>query len=380
MGGVVTTMLLPEMTQARWLSPSSGWLSPSSRLPSPSKGQAEAGLVDRFGRVHRDLRVSVTDRCDLRCSYCMPAGGVPLAPAATLLSADEIVRVVGVATRLGITQVRLTGGEPLVRADLVQIVAGIASLPERPEVSMTTNAIGLAGLAPRLAEAGLSRVNVSLDSLDAQRYARLTRRDRLAEALDGLAAAEACGLRPVKLNAVLVPGVNQDDAVPLLDFALAHGYELRFIEQMPLDGGHVWQRATMISAEEILARLRAAHRLRPLEETPVDHAPVVASGRGASPAARWLVDDGPGTVGVIAAVTRPFCADCERLRLTADGQLRNCLFARTESDLRTSLRGGASDAELVAVFRACVAAKRAGHGIGEPGFVQPDRPMSAIGG
>ncbi|MCL2316576.1 MAG: GTP 3',8-cyclase MoaA [Actinomycetia bacterium] len=336
--------------------------------PGAAAGPVAGPLVDRFGRVHTDLRVSVTDRCSLRCSYCMPEHGVPLAPASFLLDASEIVRLVGIATRLGVTQVRLTGGEPLLRADLVDIVAGIAGLPARPEVSLTTNGLGLARLAGPLAAAGLGRVNVSLDSVDRVHYAAITRRDRLDDVLAGLEAARAVGLDPIKLNAVLLRGVNEADAVPLLDFALARGYELRFIEQMPLDGGHTWRRAAMIGADEILARLGASHRLTPLD------------GRGAAPAARWLVDDGPGVVGVIAAVTRPFCGACERVRLTADGCMRNCLFARGESDLREALRDGATDAELADMFRACVAAKRAGHGIGEPGFAQPTRPMSAIGG
>jgi cyclic pyranopterin phosphate synthase len=325
-------------------------------------------LVDGFGRAHTDLRVSVTDRCNLRCSYCMPDEGVPWLPKNTLLTVAEIVRVVGVATRCGITRVRLTGGEPLLRPDLVDIVAGIAGLPTRPDVSLTTNGIGLDRLAAPLRRAGLRRVNVSLDTLDAAHFARITRRDRLDDVLAGLRAASESGLTPIKLNAVLLPGVNEADAPALLDFALAHGYEPRFIEQMPLDGGHTWRRDTMVTADQILARLGRTHRLTPLP------------GRGSAPAARWLVDEGPGAVGVIASVTRPFCADCDRVRLTADGQVRHCLFARTESDLRGALRAGASDDDLARIFRDCVAAKPAGHGIGEPGFTQPARPMSAIGG
>ena len=233
---------------------------------------------------------------------------------------------------------------------------------------LTTNGLGLARTAPALAAAGLRRVNVSLDTLRPERFAELTRRDRLPDVLAGLAAARDAGLLPVKVNAVLMRGVNDDEAVDLLAWALESGYELRFIEQMPLDPQHGWDRSTMLSADEVLEQLSARWTL-----TPVD-------GRGSAPAERFLVDGGPAVVGVIGSVTRPFCSSCDRLRLTADGSLRNCLFAREESDLRTPLRAGASDDELVERLRAAVSAKRKGHGIGEPGFVQPDRPMSAIGG
>jgi len=324
-------------------------------------------LTDTFGRRHADLRVSLTDKCSLRCVYCMPSEGVPPRPASGLLTAAEIGRVVGVAVGMGITRVRLTGGEPLLHPDVVGIVAAIAALPNPPELSMTTCGVGLDDLAQPLADAGLQRVNVSLDTVDGAAYRAITRRGDLDRVLDGLAAAQAAGLSPVKLNAVLMRGLNDTGAVGLLDFALDHGYELRFIEQMPLDGGHIWRRATMVTADEILAALQAAHDLTPL---PHDNAPAV----------RWLVDGGPGTVGIIAAVTEPFCANCERLRLTADGQLRSCLFATTECDLRTPLRAGAGDDELADIISVCVKSKAAGHGIGEPTFVQPARPMSAIGG
>ncbi|MDR1078684.1 MAG: GTP 3',8-cyclase MoaA [Propionibacteriaceae bacterium] len=322
----------------------------------------------RLGRRHRDLRVSVTDRCSLRCSYCMPADGLPWLPAGRLMTAAEIVRAVGVATRLGLVNVRLTGGEPLVRADLVAIVARLTDLPTAPEVSLTTNAVGLARVADGLARAGLGRVNVSLDSLDRRRYAAITGRDRLGLVLEGLEAAREAGLAPIKINSVLLPGVNDSDAEELLDFALARGFELRFIEQMPLDGGRRWRRDRMVSAAAILERLGASHRLTPVLETTT------------APAARWLVDGGPGTVGIIAAVTRPFCARCDRVRLTADGQLRSCLFGDSESDLLGAMRAGASDAELSQIFRRCVADKPVGHDIGRPGFQPPRRTMSAIGG
>ncbi|MDR1264857.1 MAG: GTP 3',8-cyclase MoaA [Propionibacteriaceae bacterium] len=322
----------------------------------------------RLGRAHRDLRVSVTDRCPLRCSYCLPAEGIPWLPARSLMTAAEIVRAVGLATGLGLVNVRLTGGEPLARPDLVELVAGIVDLPAAPAVSLTTNGVGLADVAGPLARAGLGRVNVSLDSVDRLRYAAVTGRDRLGLVLEGLEAAREAGLEPIKINAVLLPGVNDGDAEELLAFALARGFELRFIEQMPLDGGRLWRRDRMISAAAILERLGASHRLTALPETTT------------APAARWLVDDGPGTVGVIAAVTRPFCARCDRVRLTADGQLRGCLFSDAESDLLGAMRAGASDAELSQIFRLCVADKPAGHGIGRPGFRPPRRPMSAIGG
>ena len=325
-------------------------------------------LVDRFGRVHTDLRVSLTDKCNLRCTYCMPAEGLAWLPRDEVLTDDEVVRAVGVAVRLGITDVRLTGGEPLVRPGLVEIVRRLAGLEPRPRLALTTNGIGLAAIAGELAAAGLDRINVSLDTLDRTRFLTLTRRDRLDDVLAGLAAAAAAGLTPVKVNALLMRGINEDEAVALMRFCLDCGYELRFIEQMPLDAQHAWDRTRMVTGEEILDRLAAAFTLTPV------------AGRGSAPAETWLVDGGPARVGVIASVTRPFCASCDRLRLTADGQVRNCLFAREESDLRGRLRAGAGDDELAEVLHASVAGKRAGHGIDDPGFLQPARPMSAIGG
>lgn len=328
-------------------------------------------LVDRFGRAHHDLRISLTDRCSLRCTYCMPAEGVPWLAKASMLSTDELVRVAAVAVGLGVREIRLTGGEPLLRPDVVDVVRRLASLTGpagSPEVSMTTNGLRMPALARDLRAAGLARVNVSVDTLDPERFARLTRRDRLSDVLAGLAAAADAGFDPIKLNAVVMRGINDDEVVDLVRFAVRHGYQMRFIEQMPLDAGHTWDRGEMVDQAEILAQLRGAFRLTPLD------------GRGAAPAELWLVDDGPATVGVIASVTAPFCASCDRLRLTADGQLRSCLFARTETDVRAVLRSGADDASIQAALRECLAGKKAGHGIGEPGFVQPDRPMSAIGG
>ena len=328
-------------------------------------------LTDSFGRVATDLRVSLTDRCNLRCSYCMPAEGLDWLARPALLTDDEVIRLISVAVRrLGITEVRFTGGEPLLRRGLPGLVAATAALDPRPEISLTTNGIGLARLAGPLRAAGLDRLNVSLDTLSRETFKTLARRDRLTDVLAGLSAAAAAGLAPVKVNAVLIRGINDHEAAALLRFCLARGYDLRFIEQMPLDAQHGWRRADMVTADEILAALSAEFTL-----TPEDPAR-----RGSAPAERFLVDGGPGHVGVIGSVTRPFCGSCDRVRLTADGQIRNCLFATAESDLRTPLRAGASDDELAAAWRRAVVGKLPGHGISDPGFLQPARPMSAIGG
>jgi cyclic pyranopterin phosphate synthase len=330
----------------------------------------EPRLIDRFGRVATDLRVSLTDRCNLRCTYCMPAEGLDWTPTDELLSEDEIVRLVSIGVhRLGIRKIRFTGGEPTLRRGLESILRRVSELSPRPEISLTTNGIGLARRARALAEAGVNRLNVSLDTLDPERFERITRRDRLTEVLDGMAAARLAGLDPVKVNAVLLRGLNDDEAVPLLRYCLDAGYELRFIEQMPLDAQHAWQRAEMITAEEILDRLHSAFTLTP-----------DPAARDGAPAERWLVNGGPAVVGVIASVTRPFCGDCDRTRLTGDGQLRTCLFARDETDLRAMLRGGAGDDEIAEAWRAAMWGKAAGHGIDNPDFMQPERPMSSIGG
>jgi GTP 3',8-cyclase len=328
-------------------------------------------LTDSYGRIATDLRVSLTDRCNLRCSYCMPPEGLEWLPKPELLTDDEVVRLVriGVAD-LGIREVRFTGGEPLLRRGLPGLVARTAALSPRPEISITTNGIGLVRLAPALAQAGLDRINVSLDTLRPETFRELARRDRLADVLEGLEAAAAAGLVPVKVNSVLMRGLNDDEAVPLLRFCMDHGYQLRFIEQMPLDAQHGWRRENMVTADEILEKLTAQFVLKP--DDPAE--------RGAAPAESFLVDGGPYRVGVIGSVTRPFCAACDRVRLTADGQVRNCLFAREESDLRDPMRNGASDAELAERWRRAVASKLPGHGINDPSFLQPARPMSAIGG
>jgi cyclic pyranopterin phosphate synthase len=328
-------------------------------------------LTDSYGRVATDLRVSLTDRCNLRCAYCMPPEGLDWLPAPEVLTGDEVVRLVriGVET-LGIREVRFTGGEPLLRRDLISIITATAALTPRPEISMTTNGIGLDRRAVALRDAGLDRINVSLDTLRPEVFRKLSRRDRLADVLSGLTAAAAAGLMPVKVNTVLMRGMNDDEALALLHYCLARGYELRFIEQMPLDAQHGWKRAEMITADEIFDSLSREFTLTEDSERE----------RGAAPAETFLVNGGPARVGVIASVTRPFCGACDRVRLTADGQIRNCLFARSESDLRVLLRSGASDDDIADRWRANVAAKLPGHGINDPSFLQPDRPMSAIGG
>ena len=325
-------------------------------------------LADRYGRVATDLRVSLTDRCNLRCNYCMPAEGLDWLPTEQTLSDDEVVRLITIAVeRLGVTEVRFTGGEPLLRRGLVGIVASAHALGV--ETSLTTNALGLTHTAQALADAGLDRINASIDTIRPETFTAITRRDRLGDVLAGLEAAKAAGLGPIKLNAVLLRGTNDDQAAELLRWAIEHDYALRFIEQMPLDAQHAWNRADMITAEEIFATLAAEFTLTP-HGVP----------RGSDPAELFDVDGGPATVGVIASVTRPFCGDCDRVRLTADGQIRNCLFAREESDLRTSLRAGASDEEIAERWVIAMRGKRAGHGIDDESFLQPDRPMSAIGG
>jgi cyclic pyranopterin phosphate synthase len=328
-------------------------------------------LADSFGRVATDLRVSLTDRCNLRCAYCMPAEGLDWLPSPLLLTDDEVARLVRIGVeRLGITEVRFTGGEPLLRRGLAGLVQHTAALRPRPEISLTTNGIGLARLAGPLRAAGLDRINVSLDTLRKETFRALAKRDRLDDVLAGLDAAAAAGITPVKVNAVLMRGVNDGEAPSLLRYCTERGYQLRFIEQMPLDAQHGWRRENMVTADEILAALSAEFSLTPDDP----------GRRGSAPAETFLVDGGPDRVGVIGSVTRPFCGACDRVRLTADGQIRNCLFAREESDLRGPMRSGATDDELAAQWQRAVAAKLPGHGIDDPGFLQPARPMSAIGG
>jgi cyclic pyranopterin phosphate synthase len=332
-------------------------------------------LADRFGRVATDLRVSLTDRCNLRCTYCMPEEGLAWMPRDQQLSDDEVGRLIRIAVeQLGVTEVRFTGGEPLIRRGLLGILTAAASLAPRPRLSITTNGIGLERMAGALRDAGLDRVNVSLDTLSPVRFQELTHRDRHADVLKGLAGAARAGLTPVKINTVLMRGINDDEAPALLQFALDHGYELRFIEQMPLDAQHQWDRHEMVTAAAILESL-----------APFGLMPDSVS-RGTAPAETWLVPGytdaagNPARVGVIGSVTRPFCGDCNRTRLTADGQVRNCLFATGETDLRGLLRDGKPDADVAATWRTAMWGKLAGHGIDDPSFLQPARPMSAIGG
>ncbi|MFI9599170.1 GTP 3',8-cyclase MoaA [Streptomyces sp. NPDC052043] len=328
-------------------------------------------LIDTYGRVATDLRVSLTDRCNLRCTYCMPEEGLQWLAKPTLLTDDEIVRLIDIAVgSLGITEVRFTGGEPLLRPGLVGVVERVAALAPRPRTSLTTNGIGLSRTATALKAAGLDRVNVSLDTLRPDVFKALTRRDRHHDVIAGLEAAHAAGLTPVKVNTVLMRDLNADEAPDLLAWAVEHGYELRFIEQMPLDAQHGWKREGMVTAAEILDSLGTRFELTPEG----------AGERGSAPAERWIVDGGPHRVGVIASVTRPFCAACDRTRLTADGQIRTCLFATEETDLRAALRSGAPDEEIARIWRVAMWGKKAGAGLDDPSFVQPDRPMSAIGG
>jgi len=320
--------------------------------------------------VASDLRISLTDRCNLRCSYCMPEDGLAWLENDSILTDDEVVRLVTIAIeRLCIESIRFTGGEPLLRRGLVDLVRRTRQVSTGVELSLTTNGLGLARTAAHLASAGLDRVNVSLDTIRPATFRAITKRDRLDDVLAGLRAATTAGLDPVKVNAVLVRGVNDREAPELLGWALAHGYHLRFIEQMPLDAQRGWTRADMVTADEVIDTLSGAFSLVPAEEP-----------RGSAPAELFRIDGSSATVGVIASVTRPFCGDCDRVRLTADGQIRNCLFAREESDLRALLRGGASDEAIAERWVASMGGKRAGHGIDDLTFLQPDRPMSAIGG
>jgi len=339
---------------------------PTPTIPDAAS-VTRSGLVDSYGRVARDLRISVTDRCDLRCSYCMPEEGLDWLPADQLLSYDEIARIAGVLVGLGIESIRLTGGEPLMRPRLVDLVGRLTALG-LDDLSLTTNGTTLARHAAPLAAAGLDRVNVSLDSLVSHRFAEITRRDALGKVLAGIDAAHAAGLTPVKVNCVIVAGTNDDEILDFAEFARRTGCDVRFIENMPLGAGDRWMADSVLSSAEVLARIDARH-------------PLVGLARDAEPAASYRFADGsPGRVGVISSVTEPFCEQCDRLRLTSDGFLRTCLFAHSETDLRTPLRAGAGDDELEAIIREAVLAKGPGHAIGQQQFEQPVRLMSRIGG
>lgn len=325
-------------------------------------------FVDRFGRVHRDLRVSLTDKCNLRCTYCMPSEQMQWLPNAQVLTTAEMLRVVRIAVEHGIEEVRLTGGEPLLHPNIVEIVAGITALPNAPKLAITTNAVRLAPLAQQLVDAGLQRFNISLDTLDRERFKQLTRRDDLDAVLAGISAAKAAGLHPIKINAVLMPGVNEHEAPDLLRWALSEGLQLRFIEEMPLNIDHHWSRQNYVSTDAVIAQLGEHFELTELPRDP--H----------SPAFEMAVGGTKQTVGFISSVSKPFCGGCDRLRLTADGQFRNCLFAREEHDLRSLLRSDASDDAILQRMLESVQAKKAGHGIDNPDFIQPQRSMHAIGG
>ncbi|WP_017200509.1 GTP 3',8-cyclase MoaA [Arthrobacter sp. M2012083] len=355
-------------------------------VPAARSADAGVGLVDRYGRRATDMRLSLTDKCNLRCTYCMPAEGLEWLSKQAVMSASEIVRIVGIGVgRLGVRELRLTGGEPLVRHDLVDIIAELRrNHPELP-ISMTTNGVGLAKKAAPLKAAGLTRINVSLDSLHEETFTKLTRRPFLDQVLAGVNAAWAAGLGPVKLNAVLMRGINDAEAPSLLTWAVERGYELRFIEQMPLDADHGWTRRNMITAAEIRDLLSTDFVLTP-DPRARDGAPaerfevrrrVAGSGAGLGPVL--------GTVGIIASVTEPFCSDCRRTRITAEGKIMSCLFSREEFDLLGLLRSGASDDDLARRWQDAMWLKPKAHGMDHvgldaPDFVQPDRSMSAIGG
>jgi cyclic pyranopterin phosphate synthase len=332
-------------------------------------GTRRSALVDGFGRVHRDLRISVTDRCNFRCSYCMPAEGMPWLPREDLLSYEELTRVARVCVeRFGFDGIRLTGGEPTVRAHLPVLVEKLAGLGV--DLALTTNGATLRLLAHDLAAAGLRRINVSIDSLRADRFAAITRRDELAKVVDGIDAAVEAGLAPVKLNVVVMRGVNDDELVDFAAFGRDRGLHVRFIEFMPLDAQQAWTNDQVVTQDEIVARIGEAFPLEPVPE----------SVRGSAPAARWRYLDGGGEVGVIPSVTHAFCESCDRVRLTAEGSLRHCLFATRELDLRSLLRTGATDDDLADAIRGEVGAKWAGHQINQVHFIRPAKSMSQIGG
>ncbi len=323
-------------------------------------------LVDPFHRVVRDLRISVTDRCNFRCQYCMPAEGMQWLPREEILSFEEIERFARVCTRhFGFDGIRLTGGEPLVRAHLPELVQRLARLDV--DIALTTNGATLRLHANALAEAGLKRINVSLDSLRPERFLELTRRDELDRVLDGIDAAVDAGLQPVKINAVMMRGINDDEIIDFAEFGREKGLTVRFIEFMPLEAGEIWNEDLVVPAAEIV-------------ETINDVIPIEPVVRGSEPAERWRYSDGKGEVGVIASVTKPFCGDCDRVRLTAEGQFRTCLFAVDEFDMRSLLRNEASDEEIAKAIVDAVGTKWAGHSIGQVNFIRPSRTMSQIGG
>jgi len=330
-------------------------------------------LVDSFGRVVRDLRISVTDRCNFRCTYCMPAEGMTWLDRSEVLTYEEIERVARICVEtFGVDSLRLTGGEPTVRAHLPQLISKLAALrlPDgtKPDIALTTNGATLRNIALELRNAGLDRINVSLDSLKPERFFAMTRRDELHNVLAGIAEAQIAGFSPMKVNAVVERGANDDEILDLVRYGRDNNVEVRFIEFMPLDATNEWERNKVVSQDEIVATIAAEF---PLELMP---------SRGAAPADRWRFLDGKGTVGVIPSVTHPFCGDCDRVRLTSDGQFRTCLFATDESDIRSLLRNGGTDKEIAELIQVAVGAKWAGHQINQVNFIRPNRSMSQIGG
>ena len=330
-------------------------------------------LVDSFGRVVRDLRISVTDRCNFRCTYCMPAEGMIWLDRSEVLTYEEIERVARICVeKFGVDSLRLTGGEPTVRAHLPQLISKLAALrlPDgtKPDIALTTNGATLRNIALELRNAGLDRINVSLDSLKPERFFAMTRRDELHNVLAGIAEAQIAGFTPMKVNAVVERGANDDEILDLVRYGRDNNVEVRFIEFMPLDATNEWERNKVVSQDEIVATIAAEF---PLELMPA---------RGAAPADRWRFLDGKGTVGVIPSVTHPFCGDCDRVRLTSDGQFRTCLFATDESDIRSLLRNGGTDEEIAELIQIAVGAKWAGHQINQVNFIRPNRSMSQIGG
>lgn len=330
-------------------------------------------LVDGFGRVVRDLRISVTDRCNFRCTYCMPAEGMTWLDRSEVLTYEEIERVARICVeKFGVDSLRLTGGEPTVRAHLPQLITKLAALRlsdgTKPDIALTTNGATLRNIALELRNAGLDRINVSLDSLKPERFLAMTRRDELHNVLAGITEAQTAGFSPIKVNAVVERGANDDEILDLVRYGRDNNVEVRFIEFMPLDATNEWERNKVVSQDEIVATIGAEF---PLELMP---------SRGAAPADRWRFLDGKGTVGVIPSVTHPFCGDCDRVRLTSDGQFRTCLFATDESDIRSLLRNGGTDEEIAELIQVAVGAKWAGHQINQVNFIRPNRSMSQIGG
>jgi cyclic pyranopterin phosphate synthase len=325
-------------------------------------------MVDTFDRVADDLRLSVTDRCNFRCTYCMPAEGIAWLPRNEILRFEELARLLGIFVGLGVRSVKITGGEPTVRADLPTLVRMLRDVAPAIDLSMTTNGVLLGRLAEALADAGLDRVTVSLDSLLRHRFEEMTRRDALDRVFAGIDAARAAGLEPIKINCVVIGGTNDEEVVDFATWSREHGHAVRFIEYMPLDAQHAWERAKVVPSARILEAIDAVY---PLESEGPDHEPATSY---------RFADGAPGGVGVIASVTEPFCDDCNRLRVTAEGEVRACLFALEETDLRGPMRDGASDDELTGLIRRTVWRKWSGHRINHPDFVQPERSMSAIGG